>query len=151
MKLHIRAIGQGRGWTEDSLAREWFGKLPYQGQFLEFVSKKPQGTARTKDEGDRILASLPADCLLIAMDPQGQNISSEDLAAMIQKNRDNGCRDAVFTIGGADGHDRSVLAEAKLKLAFGVQTWPHMLFRAMLAEQLYRAEMIIKGHPYHHA
>ena len=60
------AIGQGRGWEEDALARSWFGKLPHQGRFVELVSKKPQGIARTRDEGERILAALPADALLIA-------------------------------------------------------------------------------------
>ena len=69
---------------------------------------------------------------------------------MIRSQRDGGCRDAVFAIGGADGHDSAVLGHARMTLAFGRQTWPHMLFRAMLAEQLYRAEMIIRGHPYHH-
>jgi 23S rRNA (pseudouridine1915-N3)-methyltransferase len=62
-----------------------------------------------------------------------------------------GCREAVFAIGGADGHHSSLLDRADLRLAFGRQTWPHMLFRAMLTEQLYRAEMILANHPYHHA
>ena len=150
MKLHIIAIGQGRGWEEDRLARNWFGKLPHQGRFVELVSKKPQGIARTRDEGERILTALPTDAMLIAMDPNGRDITSEDLAEMIRSQRDGGCRDAVFAIGGADGHDRAVLDHARMTLAFGRQTWPHMLFRAMLAEQLYRAEMIIRGHPYHH-
>ena len=149
MKLHLTAIGQGRGRAEDSLARDWFSKLPHQGRFSELVSRKPQGPARTKDEGKRIIESLPAECLLVAMHPRGQDITSEDLAQMIRDHRDNGRRDAVFAIGGADGHDAQVLARAPISLAFGRQTWPHLLFRAMLTEQLYRAEMIIKGHPYH--
>lgn len=150
MKLHITAIGQGRGWEEHRLAQAWFEKLPQPGRFLELVSKKPQGHQRTKDEGERILSSLPADALLIAMDPNGRDISSEDLARLISQHRDNGIRDAVFAVGGADGHDQPVLDQARFKLAFGRQTWPHMLFRAMLAEQLFRAEMILLGHPYHH-
>ena len=109
MKLHITAIGQGRGWEEDALARSWFGKLPHQGRFVELVSKKPQGIARTRDEGGRILAALPADALLIAMDPGGRDMASEDLAEMIRSQRDGGCRDAVFAIGGADGHDTPFL------------------------------------------
>lgn len=150
MKLHLLAIGSGRGWAEHDLASVWFGKLPYPGRMAEFTSKKPAGPARQHEEGEKILAAVPQGGLLFAMDPHGRDISSEKLAALISQHRDNGIRDAVFAIGGADGHDRAVLDQAEKVLAFGSQTWPHMLFRAMLAEQLYRAEMIIKGHPYHH-
>jgi 23S rRNA (pseudouridine1915-N3)-methyltransferase len=150
MKLHIVAIGSGRGWVEHDLALGWFGKLPHQGRMTEFSSKKPAGSTRQRDEGERILATVPKSGLLFVMDSHGQNISSEGLADLINHHREHGCRDAVFAIGGADGHDRPVLDRAEKILAFGSQTWPHMLFRAMLAEQLYRAEMIIKGHPYHH-
>ncbi|MGC6485878.1 MAG: 23S rRNA (pseudouridine(1915)-N(3))-methyltransferase RlmH [Candidatus Puniceispirillales bacterium] len=150
MKLHLTAIGSGRGWTEHDLACAWFGKLPYPGRLNELTSKKPAGPVRQRDEGEKILATVPPGGLLFAMDPNGRDLASDDLANLISRYRDNGCRDAVFAIGGADGHDRAVLDQAETVLAFGRQTWPHMLFRAMLAEQLYRAEMILAGHPYHH-
>jgi 23S rRNA (pseudouridine1915-N3)-methyltransferase len=72
------------------------------------------------------------------------------LAEQIKQWRDDGVRDAVFAIGGADGHSAKVIKNADIILAFGEQTWPHLLVRAMLTEQLYRAEMILIGHPYHH-
>ena len=150
MKLSIAAIGQGRRLPEQNLAEAWFGKLPYPGRFLEFTAKH-HGPQRQQDESARILAACPDGALLIAMDPFGVDMSSEDLAAMISRHRDMGCREAVFAIGGADGHHSSLLNRADLRLAFGRQTWPHMLFRAMLTEQLYRAEMILANHPYHHA
>jgi 23S rRNA (pseudouridine1915-N3)-methyltransferase len=87
----------------------------------------------------------------VVLDEKGVNLSSVKWAEQISNWRDDGIRNAVFAIGGADGHSEDVLAAADKTLAFGVQTWPHMLVRAMLAEQLYRAEMILARHPYHHA
>ena len=151
MKLSIAAIGHGKSAPEHQLALNWFGKLPYKGQLIETVSKYPAGADRQKDESARLLAAMPNGAFLVALDPYGKDTSSEDLAKLIQTQRDQGVRDAVFAIGGADGHDQSLLDRANKKIAFGSQTWPHMLFRAMLAEQLYRAEMILINHPYHHA
>ncbi len=151
MKLSIAAIGHGKSAPEHQLALNWFGKLPYKGQLIETVSKYPAGADRQKDESARLLAAMPNGAFLVALDPYGKDTSSEDLAKLIQTQRDQGVRDAVFAIGGADGHDQSLLDRADKKIAFGSQTWPHMLFRAMLAEQLYRAEMILINHPYHHA
>ena len=151
MKLSIAAIGHGKSAPEHQLALNWFGKLPYKGQLIETVSKYPAGADRQKDESTRLLAAMPNGAFLVALDPYGKDTSSEDLAKLIQTQRDQGVRDAVFAIGGADGHDQSLLDRADKKIAFGSQTWPHMLFRAMLAEQLYRAEMILINHPYHHA
>ena len=151
MKLSIAAIGHGKSAPEHQLALNWFGKLPYKGQLIETVSKYPAGADRQKDESTRLLAAMPNGAFLVALDPYGKDTSSEDLAKLIQAQRDQGVRDAVFAIGGADGHDQSLLDRADKKIAFGSQTWPHMLFRAMLAEQLYRAEMILINHPYHHA
>jgi 23S rRNA (pseudouridine1915-N3)-methyltransferase len=150
MKLSIAAIGHGRTSAEHQLAQEWFQKLPHHGAFTEHVSKLPPGPKRQADESMRILNAMPPSSYLIAMDPYGKDTSSEELAKIIRNGRDDGVRDAVFAIGGADGHDKVLLDRADLKIAFGRQTWPHMLFRAMLAEQLYRAEMILAGHPYHH-
>ncbi|CAI8380479.1 MAG: 23S rRNA (pseudouridine(1915)-N(3))-methyltransferase RlmH [SAR116 cluster bacterium MED-G04] len=151
MRLNIAAIGNGRNAAEQSLALDWLNRLPFRGQLNEFTSRKPAGPARCLDESTRILSSLPDGALLIALDPGGKDTSSEAMAALIRRYRDDGRRDAVFAIGGADGHHPDLIARADHVIAFGRQTWPHMLFRAMLAEQLYRAEMILAGHPYHHA
>ncbi|MGB2399927.1 MAG: 23S rRNA (pseudouridine(1915)-N(3))-methyltransferase RlmH, partial [Candidatus Puniceispirillaceae bacterium] len=75
--------------------------------------------------------------------------SSEELADMIGQWRADGISQCFFAIGGADGHHPDLLKEADKKIAFGRAIWPHMLCRAMLAEQLYRAEMILARHPYH--
>ena len=151
MRLHIAAIGGGKSTPEQTLAAGWFKRLPHPGKIHEFTSRKPAGPARRMDESARIVSSLPDGALLFALDPGGRDMSSEDLAALIRRHRDGGARDAVFAIGGADGHHRNLLDRADKVIAFGSQTWPHMLCRAMLAEQLYRAETILAGHPYHHA
>ena len=85
----------------------------------------------------------------VALDERGRDLASADLAARIGAWRDEGVQEARFLIGAADGHDSEIRADADLLLAFGSATWPHLMVRAMLAEQLYRAEQILAGHPYH--
>lgn len=87
----------------------------------------------------------------VLLDERGKAISSEKLAATLEQWRDTGTREARFVLGAADGHTEAERAEADLLLAFGPATWPHLLARAMLMEQLYRATSILAGHPYHRA
>ncbi|MEK9707569.1 MAG: 23S rRNA (pseudouridine(1915)-N(3))-methyltransferase RlmH, partial [Alphaproteobacteria bacterium] len=81
----------------------------------------------------------------------GKQLSSEEFAELLGTLQDAGCRDLVFLIGGADGHGDAVRTRAERTLAFGRNTWPHMLVRGLLAEQVYRAQQILSGHPYHRA
>ena len=85
------------------------------------------------------------------LDERGKQLSSEELAAIIGNWRDQGIREARFVLGAADGHSQEERCDADLLLAFGKATWPHLLARAMLLEQLYRATAILAGHPYHRA
>jgi len=85
----------------------------------------------------------------VVLDETGRDLGSEALAAQLQAWRDSGIREVRFLIGAADGHDPATRAAADLLLGFGRATWPHLLVRAMLAEQLYRATTIMAGHPYH--
>lgn len=87
----------------------------------------------------------------VLLDERGKNLSSEELAATIGRWRDDGMREARFMLGAADGHSTEERRAADLLLAFGNATWPHLLARAMLMEQLYRATTILAGHPYHRA
>jgi 23S rRNA (pseudouridine1915-N3)-methyltransferase len=87
----------------------------------------------------------------VLLDERGEQMSSEDLASLLGKWRDEGIRETRFLIGAADGHSGEEREGADLLIAFGVATWPHLLARAMLAEQLYRATSILAGHPYHRA
>ena len=85
----------------------------------------------------------------VLLDERGKQLSSEELAAILGRWRDDGVREARFVLGAADGHSEAERREADLLLAMGAMTWPHLLARAMLAEQLYRATTILAGHPYH--
>ena len=85
------------------------------------------------------------------LDEKGKNLGSEDLAEILGRWRDDGMREARFVLGAADGHSEEERAEADVLLAFGKATWPHLLARAMLMEQLYRVTTILAGHPYHRA
>jgi 23S rRNA (pseudouridine1915-N3)-methyltransferase len=88
-------------------------------------------------------------CRTILLDERGKAMSSEDFAALLGRWREDGVREARFMVGAADGHSDDERAAADLLLAFGPATWPHLMARAMLMEQLYRATTILVGHPYH--
>ena len=88
-------------------------------------------------------------CRTVLLDERGRQLSSEELAAILGRWRDDGVRETRFVLGAADGHSEAERREADLLLAMGAMTWPHLLARAMLAEQLYRATTILAGHPYH--
>lgn len=88
---------------------------------------------------------------LVLLDERGRDLPSEDLATLLGRWRDDGVREARFVLGAADGHSEGERGEADLLLAFGKATWPHLMARAMLLEQLYRATAILAGHPYHRA
>ena len=96
-----------------------------------------------------MLARVPDGAKLVALDERGEDLTSIQLAVRLGGWRDGGSRDIAFLVGGADGFDARIRERADLVLRLGRLTWPHMMVRAMLAEQLYRAQMILNGHPYH--
>ena len=149
MQLFIVAVGKARGSAEHRLAEEWLRRLPEGGSIREVESKIRVGAKRIDDEGRRLLKAMPDGAAIAILDPRGKDHSSEDLAALIGAWRDSGYGSAAFAIGGADGHATHVRQKAFCTISFGRATWPHMLCRAMLAEQLYRASMILARHPYH--
>lgn len=137
MRLHIIARGKiGRGPEADLLDR--YVKR----------SRPPLKLTELPETGGQPPAPLTP-FVTVVLDERGKDMRSAALAAQIGAWRDDGVREARFLIGAADGHDEPTRAAADLLLAFGKATWPHLLLRAMLAEQLYRAEMILSGHPYH--
>lgn len=95
------------------------------------------------------MPTCPPQCVIVVLDERGEQLGSGELAKRLEAWRDAGTREARFLIGAADGHSTEDRASANLLLSFGRLTWPHMLVRAMLAEQLWRATSIIAGHPYH--
>jgi 23S rRNA (pseudouridine1915-N3)-methyltransferase len=113
----------------------------------ESRARRPQ--ERKTEEGRAIAALVPAGARLIALDEQGQHLTSPALAGRIGAYRDGAAPACVFVIGGADGLDDSLRQKADMVLAFGALTWPHQIVRLMLAEQIYRSMTILAGHPYH--
>ena len=149
MKLVILAVGKGRNSPEHDLATSYIKRLPEGGEIREIDSKLPAGPKRQQDETRLLLRLVPDNAILVCLDPRGKDISSELLARKIGNWRDEGQQAVYFAIGGADGHDCDIHQRADLLMSFGSAIWPYMLFRAMLAEQLYRASAILSGHPYH--
>jgi 23S rRNA (pseudouridine1915-N3)-methyltransferase len=153
MKLHILTIGRAKPSPESELVTQWTKRLPFGGQVHEFESALPAGPKRIADESGKILDWLDKNAgnqsRLVCLDPLGTDTSSEQLAKIVGTWRDEGVSACFFALGGAEGHHDSLRQKSDKMIAFGKATWPHMLCRAMLAEQLYRAEMILKNHPYH--
>jgi 23S rRNA (pseudouridine1915-N3)-methyltransferase len=114
---------------------------------VEIVEVEGRGPGSAREW--EALASRAAAEILIACDERGEGLASRDLAALLARLRDAGTRRLAFLLGGADGLDPAARARADRLLAFGPQTWPHALVRAMLAEQVYRATTILAGSPYH--
>jgi len=158
MRLVIGAIGRARAAPEQALcdlylerARAMGRKLGISGVDLVIVetSRAQSAEARMKEEAARLLSRIPQGAHVMILDEAGPAIASEAFARRIAALRDCGLREFVFLIGGPDGLASSLREGAKEHLAFGPQTWPHLLVRAMLAEQIYRAFTILSGHPYH--
>ena len=152
MKLAIAAIGRpGRG-PEAALAADYASRASAAGRALGLgpldLSDLEPRKAGKAPEAELLLAAADG-AHLIACDERGRTFDSRAFAEHIALLRDRGERRLVFAIGGADGLDASVIQAASSTLAFGPQTWPHALARAMLAEQLYRAVTILAGSPYH--
>lgn len=115
---------------------------------LELKQRLPPAILKAR-EAELILAALPADATLVALDERGAAWASRDLAGRIADWRDRGMMELTFAIGGAEGLGAAVLGHAAATLSLGPMTWPHFLARGMLLEQLYRAQQILAGHPYH--
>lgn len=137
MLLHIVARGKiGRG-PEAELVERYLKRIAW-----------PTRLTELPESGGRLPA--PAESgVTILLDEKGEQLGSVAFAQKLERWRDDGRREARFLIGGADGFDDETRAGADLLLAFGKATWPHLLARAMLAEQLFRATSILANHPYH--
>jgi len=158
LRLTIAAVGKIRASPEQELcdlycerARALAPKLGIGKIEIMAVETSRAATveARMKDEAAKLGAKIPAGAHRIALDEAGRGTTSEAFAKHLAKLRDSSVRDIVFFIGGPDGLAPSLRAGANERLSLGAQTWPHLLVRAMLAEQIYRACAILSGHPYH--
>ncbi len=160
MRLWIYAIGHMRGTPEGQLCEDFCDRARKLGRNMGIaavvleelpVSKQRSAEARMKDEAERLSARLPDGAHIVLLDARGKGMTSEDFAEMLGSLRDVGTKDMAFVIGGPDGLAALPGKKSGRSLAFGPQTWPHLLARALLTEQLYRALTILAGHPYHRA
>jgi 23S rRNA (pseudouridine1915-N3)-methyltransferase len=158
MRLLTLAVGVARGTNEGALTDEYCNRAAAMGKRLGFssiaieevqVSKKREAALRMEEEGERLVTRMPPQAHIICLDAKGKGMTSEDFAEMLGVMRDAGARDLAFVIGGPDGLDLGRKVKPGRSLAFGPQIWPHLLVRAMLSEQIYRAMTILSGHPYH--
>lgn len=150
MGLTILAIGRLKSGPELELYRHYAARLAAPIEVRELEEKRKLSSDRLKErEGELLLAALPKGARLVALDEKGKNLTSAQFAARLGAWRDEGRADIAFAIGGADGLADSVRARADLIWSLGAPTWPHRLVRALLIEQIYRAQCILGGHPYH--
>ncbi len=139
MLLHIVARGKIARTPEGELVERYLKRIAW-----------PTRLTELPETGGRVAEPL-APARTVLLDERGRNLTSAQLADQLGLWRDGGVRETRFVLGAADGHSAAARESADLLLAFGAATWPHLLARAMLAEQLYRATTIIAGHPYHRA
>ncbi len=134
------------------LCDEYRARLPWPLELREAEERRPlAGAERKAREAALLRATLPEGAFTVALDERGEALGSDGLAGRLEGWRGRGNGTIAFVIGGADGIDATLLAAAKARLSLGAMTWPHMLVRVMLLEQLYRAHSILSGHPYHRA
>ena len=137
MLLHIVARGKIGRTSEAELVERYLARIAW-----------PTKVSELPDKGGAMPAAA-SNLVSVMLDERGETLSSTAFAKKLEGWRDGGKREARFLIGAADGHGDAERAGADLLLSFGPATWPHMLARAMLAEQLFRATAILGGHPYH--
>jgi len=154
MRVRICAVGRMKSGPERALVEDYTTRFDRTGRALglgpltitEVDDRKGGGMAAEAALLDR---AIPGGAVICAMDERGREMSSPDFANMLAGWRDQGRAEVAFVIGGADGIDPALRSRADAMLSFGPMVWPHMLVRAMLSEQLYRAASILAGAPYH--
>jgi len=150
MRIVIAAVGKFRREPERELYDAFVKRITWPLTLKEVEERGALPVPKRKaSEAAKLLAAVPDGATLVALDEAGTALTSAAFARQIGRWRDDGTSDLAFAIGGADGHDATVLERAQLVLSLGPMTWPHMMVRALLAEQLYRAQSILAGHPYH--
>lgn len=131
------------------IARGKIGRSP-EAELVERYLKRIAWPTKLTELSERAaLPSAPSGSVTVLLDEKGKALSSMELAKKLEQWRDRGTREARFVIGAADGHSAEERATSDLLISFGPATWPHLMVRAMLAEQLFRATSILANHPYH--
>ena len=154
MRLTIAAVGRLKAGPEKDLIDDYLTRATAAGRpqalgpidVVEIDDRKAQDRLA---QSERLLAAVPPGATAVALDERGDTLNSPDFAKLIARERDAGCPQIVFLIGGADGHHPRTREATGHRLSFGPMVWPHMMARIMLSEQLFRAVSILAGAPYH--
>lgn len=158
MKLTLACVGRLKADAESTLFDRYWERLDAQGRGVGIgpidCREIPEGKAgttaqRQADEAARLLKSAGDSEFIIALDERGKSMTSKEFAALLEQKIAGGTKSMSLCLGGPDGHDKTLLQAAQLKLSLGPMTLPHGLARVVIAEQLYRAAAILAGHPYH--
>jgi 23S rRNA (pseudouridine1915-N3)-methyltransferase len=150
MRLLIAAVGRLKPSPHKDLERLYAERNAGPLAIMEVDERRPHSPPELKErEGALLLAAVPRGATTVALDERGTSLSSAAFAERLRAWRDGGIADLAFLIGGADGLAEMVRQRADLILSLGPMTWPHLLARGMLLEQLYRVQQILAGHPYH--
>ena len=148
MKYIISAIGKTKNQYEDLITDKYLKRIKNI-QIKQYEVKFNNEQKKIEEEGLKLINSTPPNGKLVLLDEQGENLTSPELAKIILSWRDNNISYINFAIGGAFGNGDEIKKRATKILAFGKLTWPHQMVKMMIAEQIYRIETIIQGHPYH--
>ena len=151
MNIIIAAVGKCNRCPEAELVASYLKKTRWKVAVHELAdapASLPTDTRRAR-EAEGLRALLTPGTQLIALDGMGEQLTSLQFATLITNAQNHAVKRLLFALGGQDGLDRSILAQATRVVAFGKATWPHKMVRAMVAEQIYRAYSLSIGHPYH--
>ena len=148
MRYIISSIGKTKNSDEDVITRKYLKRI-INVELKQFEVKNNNPEKKKDEEALKLINATPKNGKLILLDERGENLSSNDLAAIILNWRDNNITNINFAIGGAFGNGKKIKKTADRVIAFGQLTWPHQMVKMMIAEQIYRIETIIQGHPYH--
>ena len=153
MRITIAAVGKfggGKNVPERALFDHYAGRISGSFDLKEVEEKRRLPDKENKrSEGSLLLKAVPVGAFVVVLDERGKSLTSIEFSKILGAWQDDGARDVAFLIGGADGHAEEVLQRANFKLSLGSLTWPHLLVRGMLTEQVFRAQSILSGHPYH--
>ncbi|MBS1095699.1 23S rRNA (pseudouridine(1915)-N(3))-methyltransferase RlmH [Gluconobacter wancherniae] len=146
--MRLVAIGRLKSGPERDLFERYAARLRPALEVTELPPSKGSVLEQKRRDAAALLGACPDNAIVVALDEGGKAPSSLKFAAMMERWQDSG-RPIYFLIGGAEGLDSSVIERADAVLSLGALTWPHMLVRTMIAEQIFRAQAINTGHPYH--
>ena len=148
MKYIISAIGKTKTQQEDLITLKYLKRIKNI-EIKQYEIKLNNKQKKIEEEGLKLISSTPSNGRLVLLDEQGENLTSPELAKMVLDWRNDNIAYINFAIGGAFGNGDQIKRKADKIIAFGKLTWPHQMVKMMIAEQIYRIETIIQGHPYH--